>query len=57
MRLLRQSGQRLLKYWIDLVQRTRIAVVIILPLLAVLALFYAMDNLGMNMETKDMLSP
>jgi len=57
MRLLRQSGQRLLKYWVDLVQRTRVTVVIIMPLLAALALFYAINNLGMNMETKDMLSP
>jgi len=57
MRLLRTSGQRVLKHWIDLVQKYRIAVIIILPVLAALALYYAMNNIGMNTETKDMLSP
>ena len=57
MRLLRHSGQRILKAWIDLVQKFRIIVIIAMPMLAVLSLSYTLNNIGMNTATKDMLSP
>ena len=57
MRLLRHSGQRILKAWIDLVQKYRVIVIIAMPILAVLSLYYTINNIGMNTETKDMLSP
>jgi len=57
MRLLRHSGQRILKAWVDLVQKYRVIVIIAMPLLAVLSLYYTINNISMNTATKDMLSP
>ncbi|MBT7951435.1 MAG: MMPL family transporter [Gammaproteobacteria bacterium] len=45
-----------LKHWIDLVQRFNVSVVLLCLVLAVLAFNYTKNNLGMNTDTKDMLS-
>ncbi len=45
-----------LKHWIEFVQRFDLWVILASILLAVLALNYTINNLGMNTDTKDMLS-
>ena len=46
-----------LEYWTTLAQRYRISVLVITVILAVLSLYYTINNLGMNTSTEDMLSP
>jgi uncharacterized protein len=45
-----------LKNWVELVQRFSVGVIILCLLIAALALNYTKNNLGMNTDTKDMLS-
>jgi uncharacterized protein len=45
-----------LKNWVELVQRFSVGVIILSLLIAALALNYTKNNLGMNTDTKDMLS-
>ncbi|NKB37584.1 MAG: MMPL family transporter [Gammaproteobacteria bacterium] len=45
-----------LKHWIDLIQRFDLWVILACVMLAILALNYTKNNLGMNTDTKDMLS-
>ncbi len=56
MKQLRNTALQYMKNWIDLVQRFNIPVLLFSILLAVLALNYTKNNLGMNTDTKDMLS-
>ncbi len=56
MQQLRNTALNFLKHWIVLVQRFDIWVVVLSVFLAVLALNYTINNLGMNTDTKDMLS-
>ncbi len=56
MSVLRNKAIHYLKIWIELVQRFNIWVILLAALLAVLALNYTKNNLGMNTDTKDMLS-
>ena len=52
-----QLARLILDHWIRLVQRHSIPVVLFSLVLAVLAVHYTSNNLGMNTDTKDMLSP
>jgi uncharacterized protein len=56
MNQVRNTAINCLKSWIDLVQRFNVAVIIFSIVLAVFALNYTKNNLGMNTDTKDMLS-
>ncbi len=56
MRLLRDTGLQLLKNWIDFVQKYRIAVIVIAVISVVLAFQYTVNNIGMDSDTKDLLS-
>ncbi len=56
MRLLRENGHRLLRSWVDLVQKYRITALLITLLATVYAFNYTVENIGMNSGTKDMLS-
>jgi len=57
MQSLRHRALLFLKHWIDLVQRFNVPVVIAAVIIAGFALGYTKNNLGMNTDTKDMLSP
>ena len=48
--------EKLLIRWNQLILKNSIAVLILIPLLAVLSLYYTVNNLGMNTDTTDMLS-
>ncbi|MFT7461613.1 MAG: hopanoid biosynthesis associated RND transporter like protein HpnN [Planctomycetota bacterium] len=56
MQQLRNSALTFLKNWTSLVQRFDLWVVFFSIILAVVALIYTKNNLGMNTDTKDMLS-
>jgi uncharacterized protein len=56
MHQIRNTAIQCLKNWIDLVQRFNVWVILLSILLAALALNYTKNNLGMNTDTKDMLS-
>ena len=56
MQELRYTAKSYLKSWIGLVQRFNIWVLILSLILAAVALNYTKNNLGMNTDTKDMLS-
>ncbi len=56
MQSLRNTAIQYLKNWVDLVQRFDISVIVFSVVLAALALNYTKNNLGMNTDTKDMLS-
>ncbi|MEX2525598.1 MAG: MMPL family transporter [Gammaproteobacteria bacterium] len=56
MRLLRKTGLQLLKNWIDLVQKYRVAVILVAVISAVSAFHYTVNNIGMDSDTKDLLS-
>lgn len=45
-----------MKHWIDLVQKFNVVVILLSLLIGVSALNYTKNNLGMNTDTKDMLS-
>ena len=53
---LKKTSLLLLKHWIDLVQKFKILVIVAAIVLACVALVYTKNNLGMNTDTKDMLS-
>lgn len=53
---LKITATTFLKHWIDIVQRFNILVLLLSVLVAALALNYTKNNLGMNTDTKDMLS-
>lgn len=52
----KQHALTCLKKWIDLVQDHSKWVVVVILALAALSLYYAVNNLGMNTSTRDMLS-
>ena len=52
----RKASLLLLKHWIDFVQKFRILVIILAVVAGAMALVYTKNNLGMNTDTKDMLS-
>ena len=56
MSYLKDKSLLFLKHWIDLIQKFDLWVIIASVMLAVLALNYTKNNLGMNTDTKDMLS-
>ena len=56
MSFLKEKSLVFLRHWIEVVQRFDIWVVGLCLLLAVLSLNYTRNNLGMNTDTKDMLS-
>ena len=56
MSFLKEKSLVFLRQWIEVVQRFDIWVVGLCLLLAVLSLNYTRNNLGMNTDTKDMLS-
>lgn len=53
----RHSLNNFLSSWIGFVERFRVAVILLIMLGAVLSLHYTANNLGMNTNTQDMLSP
>lgn len=57
MKIFRERALFVLEYWTTLAQRYRISVLVITVILAVLSLYYTINNLGMNTSTEDMLSP
>ena len=57
MTTLRERALAALLYWTTLAQRYRISVLVITVILAVLSMYYTVNNLGMNTSTEDMLSP
>ncbi len=57
MQSLKQFTKGLLSNWIRLVQKYNALVVLLALVLALLAFNYTRHNLGMNTDTKDMLSP
>ena len=56
MQKLRNAAFAFLNFWIDLVQRFNVCVVFLSFIIAVAAVIYTKNNLGMNTDTKDMLS-
>ena len=52
----RKASLLLLKHWIDFVQKFRVLVIILAVVAGAMALVYTKNNLGMNTDTKDMLS-
>ena len=46
----------LMEFWLDVVERHPVRILIITVVLAIAALIYTVDHLGMNTSTKDMLS-
>ena len=53
---LKQIALSILAKWIELVEKASIAVLLLVFVLALLAIQYTKNNLGMNTSTKDMLS-
>ena len=53
----KQKALDLLHFWIDFVERFRLAIVVLSVLVTAAAVYYTVNNLAMNTSTKDMLSP
>ena len=53
----RHGLNNFLSSWIGFVERFRVAVILLIILGAVFSLYYTANNLGMNTNTQDMLSP
>ena len=54
---LKETGLSFLNAYISLVERFRLIIILLFVVSSVLALVYTAGNLGMNTNTKDMLSP
>ncbi|MCG8324473.1 MAG: hypothetical protein MI673_03075, partial [Thiotrichales bacterium] len=54
---MKSTLNKILKSWFDLTQRFSVIVISGFLLLAGASLYYTMNNLGMNTDTRDMLSP
>jgi len=57
MSYLKQTGKSLLQNWINLVQKASISVIVVTFVITAASFHYTTNNLGMNTDTKDMLSP
>lgn len=57
MSALNVNFDRLLGNWIDFAVRWRISIIVFAVLAAAFALWYTVNNLGFNTDTRDMLSP
>jgi uncharacterized protein len=57
MRLIKKTGLLLLNQYIAMVERFRLGIIIFFIALTVSAVIYTVNNLGMNTNTNDMLSP
>lgn len=54
---IKQIGFKILQQWINLVQANKVIIVFLSIALAAVCINYTKNNLGMNTDTKDMLSP
>ena len=54
---LKRVGLQILHQWIKLVQHNKIVIILLCIAIAAISLNYTKNNLGMNTDTKDMLSP
>ncbi|NNE36993.1 MAG: hypothetical protein HKN08_01710, partial [Gammaproteobacteria bacterium] len=55
--MLNQTGLKLLTGYIKLVERLRFLIVVLFFITSIAAGFYTANNLGMNTDTREMLSP